>query len=210
MLGEDKNELDDALRDWNQSIILEPKRADVYVARAGILSGKKEIDNAIADYTEAIKLDARALVAFEKRASLWIEKKECDKAIADYGEAIKLDRGNVERYKDRARAWLAKGEPEEALGDCKKALRLGFMLWSDAESLRGWLWLEKKEYDKAIADFTLVINRRPKDTSASKLAAMPGTKRRISTRRSMTSTKRSRSIPTMPTRTSGAAIPGWR
>jgi tetratricopeptide (TPR) repeat protein len=166
MLRQDKNGLDAALDDYNQSIKLNPRSAFAHIGRARIWSSKKEYDKAIADYSEAIDFNARDAVAFRERASAWSCKKEYDKAIADLNEAIKLNPHHAEGYKARAIAWLEKDKPDEALRDCAQAVQLEGSFHTDSTWLRGCLRLEKNDYDKAIADFTWVLDSDPESASA--------------------------------------------
>ena len=61
--------------------------------------------------------------------------------------------------------------------------------------MRGLIWKQKKEYDKAIADFNEAIRLDPKLHSPTITEATPGTRRRSTTRPSPTSTRPSGSIP---------------
>jgi lipoprotein NlpI len=88
---DDKGEYDNALKDFDECIRLEPGIAGYYCTRGVVWAHKKEYDKAIKDYDEAIRLDPKDALAFNNRGNVWLNKKEYDKAIKDYDEAIRLD-----------------------------------------------------------------------------------------------------------------------
>ena len=68
--------------------------------------------------------------------------------------------------------------------------------------------VSKREYDKAIADFTEAIRLDPKDAEAYSDRGAPGRASRSTTRRSPTSTRPSGSIPKLRALTATGATPG--
>ena len=116
-------------------------------------------DRAIASYTEAIRLDPKnACVYYYKRGIAWHNKGECDNAIADLTEAIRLDAQCGLLCGVRDGISNTKGDVEMASADLMEDPQ-------DASSfrLRALRWWKKKDFDKAIADFSNAIRIDPQD-----------------------------------------------
>ena len=133
------------------------------------------------------------------------DKEEHVGAIAEYKTVIRLDPKGVETFADGA--FEEEEEQDEAIRACTNAIRVDpGSEW--AWTIRGIAWFKKKEYDKAIADFSAAIERGSKSATCTKLVATRGTGRTSLTRRSTTLTEPSRSIPSTRGRTSAEAKRG--
>lgn len=97
-----KNNLDGALSDFNQYILLKPKNADGYSGRAEVYHRKGNLDKAIADvsrYIEISDADSKEIdpndkgfpLGYSQRAELYEAKGDRDHAIADYKKVLELD-----------------------------------------------------------------------------------------------------------------------
>jgi tetratricopeptide (TPR) repeat protein len=160
LLWRDKNELDNALRDYNEAIRLEPTHAWIFNWRGIVWYSEKEYDKAIADCNEAIRLDPHYAIAYSTRGNSWLAKKDYDKAIANYNEAIRLDPQFAVAYFNRGKAWNAKKDYDKVIADSIEAIRLDPQL-VDSYFTRGNAWSAKKDYDKAIADYNEAIRINP-------------------------------------------------
>ena len=126
---------DKAMANFNEAIQMNPNFAEAYFYRGLIYEDKKDYDKAIAEYTQAIKVNPNVLESYIARALVYQERKDYDKEIADYTEVIKRDPNRLyEKYMQ---------SDTSVLGYTFGAYHF----------LRGSVYLEKKEYDKAIADF---------------------------------------------------------
>ena len=154
---------------YTEAIRLDPEDADAAYRRAGgncAWAGKKgEYDKAIADFNEAIRLDPKDAIAYNNRGNAWSDKKEYDKAIADYTEAIRLDPETACAYCNRGIAWIE----QEGVRQGHRRLHRGHPARPEVrrrlQQPRHRL-AAKKEYDKAIADYTEAIRLDPKDAAA--------------------------------------------
>jgi lipoprotein NlpI len=161
----DKGEPDNAIKDFDECIRLDPTNASAFVSRGIAWALKKEHDKAIRDYDEAIRLDPKNTLAFCNRGFSWWHKKENDKAIRDYDEAIRLDPKHAFYFVGRGLAWVDKQEYGKAIRDYDEATRLD-PNYAHAFRNRGVAWRDKREYDKAIRDFDETIRLDPKDAFA--------------------------------------------
>jgi tetratricopeptide (TPR) repeat protein len=119
-----KGEVDNAIRDLNESIRLDATVPDVFNCRGTAWYEKKEHEKAIKDYNEAIRLDPTDAVPFYNRGIVWDDKKEYDKAIKDYDEAIRLDRAFAAAFYNRGLNWGRKKEYDKAIRDYDEVIRL--------------------------------------------------------------------------------------
>ena len=113
-------------------------------------------------YNEAIRLDPKDATAYNNRGSAWSDKREYDKAIADYNEAIRLD-PEVRLCLQQPRHRLAR---QEGIRQGHRRLQRGHPARSARrhrlQQPRASPGSDKKEYDKAIADFNEAIRLDPK------------------------------------------------
>jgi tetratricopeptide (TPR) repeat protein len=130
-------------------------------------------DVAIAACTRAIKSGKyrghELAIKFLNRGVEWKLKKDYDRAMADYGEAIRLDASYADAYYDRCIIYNIKEDYDRALAECDQAIKIGASAdalastggvhlgidraTSDYYAQRGYSYLSKKDYDRAIADF---------------------------------------------------------
>jgi tetratricopeptide (TPR) repeat protein len=108
-------ETDEAIKDYNKAIELDPKYAISYNYRgnAKVLLG--DYDEAIKDYTKLIKLNPKYVEAYNNRGRAKIFLKDYHGAIQDYNKAIELDPKYAISYNNRG----------NAKGLLKVSLRLG-------------------------------------------------------------------------------------
>ena len=158
-------------------------------------------DRAIEYFTDEISLNPYNAAAYNRRGHIWRDKKEYDMAIADYGEAIRLDSGNEVGWCSRGLAWFAKKEVDQAIADYGQAIRRD-RRYAPAYYNRGIAWVHKKQYDKAIADYSAAIRLDRRYTLAYNNRGVAWRARKSTTRRSLTLTRPSGTIPGMHSRTS--------
>jgi tetratricopeptide (TPR) repeat protein/serine/threonine protein kinase len=181
-----RDDYDGAIADLGKVIRLNPKSAQSYCLRGEAWRAKQDYDKAITDYTEAIRLDPEEGTinvlfgiddAYDGRGRAWGAKREYDKAIADYDQAIRLYPIHL-----RARRLEAKNAAAALRGKTGDTnVGPGSSYWdsywdrsieavqSDFASTyrhRGDAWGAKREYDKAIADYTEAIRLNPKNARA--------------------------------------------
>jgi len=142
----DDGDKDKAMADFNDAIQMNPNFAEAYFYRGEIYGDKNDYDKAIAEYTQAIKVNPKILQSYYARALTYELKEDYDKAIIDYTEVIKRDPNRLyEKYTQSDTSVID-------YGICYYHFN------------RGRVYLEKKDYDKAIADFNEEIRITKSDT----------------------------------------------
>jgi tetratricopeptide (TPR) repeat protein len=179
--------LSEAVDYFTRQIRLAPTAA-AYRKRATAWTARREYDRAIADYDEAVHLAPQDASASDDLGVAWMKKKEYDKAIACFNEATRKDPKYASAFHNQALLWVTRPDKqywhgeravESAMKACeltawKEGKYLGTLAAAYAEALRppangeafgnrGLAWMKKKEYDRAIADFTEAIRLNPND-----------------------------------------------
>jgi tetratricopeptide (TPR) repeat protein len=128
--------------------------ARLYLLRGVERRSKEDYDPAIADLGEAAKIDKRYADAFYNRCVILNLKKDYDQAIADCSQAIKLG--------PSPNATAATGG--ERLGNERTI--------SDYYSERGFAYLKKDDYARAILDLDVAIRQNPRNARALKIRGL--------------------------------------
>ncbi|WP_180274613.1 serine protease [Tychonema bourrellyi] len=157
----DKGDKDNAFKDFNEAIKLDPKFAYAYNNRGSLYSDKGDYDNALKDYNEAIKLDPKNAKAYNNRGNLYADKGDYDNALKDLNEAIKLDPKLAAAYDNRGSLYSDKGDNENAFKDYNEAIKLD-PKYANAYGNRAFVYYDKGDYDNALKDFNEAIKLDPK------------------------------------------------
>jgi tetratricopeptide (TPR) repeat protein len=114
-------EYDNALRDFDEAVRLDPKNAKAYYGRACARTRLDQDVKALADFSEAIKLDPKDVSSFVDRSVLHAHRGEWQLAIDDCDSALKIDPKYVAAITNRAmiRATCV----DQAFRDATKALK---------------------------------------------------------------------------------------
>jgi tetratricopeptide (TPR) repeat protein len=142
---------DNAIRDCDQAIGLNPRYVNGFVGRGNAYWHKGEYDRAIQDYNQAIALDPTRASTFMARGSANTQKGDYDSAIQDYSQALLLN--GAAAWNGRCWARAIKGQFNDALADCNQALRLEPNNPSFLDSL-AFTYLKMANFDQAITGYT--------------------------------------------------------
>ena len=182
----EKGDRGKAVANISQAVRLNPNSAEKsteYNNRAVEYADKGDYEKAIEYYNQALRLDPNNKVAYDNRtntyharAFAYAEKGEYDKAIEGYNQALRLDpnsevvqRNLATTYNNRAIEYSKMGEYDKAIEGYIQALKVdpNDIAYSNltnaynnravAYSKRGREYLEKGDYDKALAEFDKAI-----------------------------------------------------
>jgi tetratricopeptide (TPR) repeat protein len=123
--------------------------ADAYINRGNVYAKKHDYDRAIADYTKAIEVNPQYADAYFNRGNVYAKKHDYDRAIADFTKVIEMKPQYADAYFNRGYVYALKGDPDQAFAYRRRRDRV-----------------HAGDYDRAIADFTRVIEIEPKRTDA--------------------------------------------
>ena len=149
---------DEAIRHYDEAIALHPEFAQSYHERGVAYSNKEDFERAVEDLTKAIELNPDFILSYTERGFNRIRTGDYDGAISDYNWAIKHDELNKARaYCNLGDVYRRKGDFDRALEKCNKAITLVPVFYYPYK-IRGCVYCDRKEYEKAIEDFTKAIN----------------------------------------------------
>ena len=153
-----KDTYDEAIRYYNKAIVLHPASAWAYYGRGVAYSSKEDFERAVEDLTRAIELDSDFILSYTERGFNRIRTGDYDGAISDYNWAIKHDALNkASAYCNLGDAYRRKGDFDTALKKCNKAISLNPIFYYPYK-IRGCIYYDRKDYEKAIEDFTQVVD----------------------------------------------------
>jgi tetratricopeptide (TPR) repeat protein len=109
--------VDEAIKNYNKAIRLDPNSAWAYFDRGVAYSLKDDLDRTISDYSKAIELAPNSAFLYLKRGETFARSLEFDRAIADFSEAGRLNPDSREPLLKRSDVWLRKREWERGAAE---------------------------------------------------------------------------------------------
>ena len=159
------NEYEQAIKDFNKVIELNPNYAEDYYGRGYAYAELNEYERAIEDYDRTIALNPKFAEAYYNRGLAYAELNEYKRAIEDYGKAIALNPDDAGAYNNRGLAYAELKEHERAIEDYDRAIELNP---DDAAAYnnRGNAYAKLNKYERAIKDYSRAIELNLDDAVA--------------------------------------------
>ena len=123
-LYKDLRRNDEALRDLNEAIQLDPEQARAYELRGYVHGVGGRIDQAVADFDQAVELDPRRGASWANRGMAYSQQGDMVTALESYDRAIALEPNTAHHRAQRGRIRLTLEDYAGAVEDCTQALRL--------------------------------------------------------------------------------------
>jgi tetratricopeptide (TPR) repeat protein len=114
---------DDALKDLNRALKLDPKSFEALANRAMVLRNKGRVAEALADYDKALVLKPDDGAALILRGQARIQHGDARGGLADLDRAIELDPRDARALTLRGFQFVKQGSTERALWDCNSRRR---------------------------------------------------------------------------------------
>lgn len=144
------NDYSNALKDFSKAIEINPSEVKYYVIRGNIYKELRDYGNVLNDFSSAIKLEPKNYHHFEARGYIYQYKGENKLAIKDFSLAINF----LEDYYKKTSLG------NETVDDFLDSLNYGYAMFRLFE-VRGSLYYHQGETEKAIKDFTKMIEINP-------------------------------------------------
>ena len=162
-------DLDRAMVDFEQAILLDPDLASAYRGRATVYDRRaraasssavsdEQYDQAIRNLGEALRLKPDAQTYYA-RGSCYFLKHSYDSAKQDFDEAIRRDYG-AQAYYFRGWCHIYEENYTEAIADFDEAIRLEPKV-AESYSARAWVHNRQREYNGAIRDYSGALRLHP-------------------------------------------------
>jgi tetratricopeptide (TPR) repeat protein len=152
-----KNDIDSAIKDFNEVIRLQPKFARAYLLRGYAYMLKSRNDKALADFNQAIRVDPKNAAAYCDRADLEDSLlRRPDNALADYDQAIRLVPSFQRAYFNRGVHFFSRHDYKRAIADFSRAIRL-MPTDLDAYAYRAYAYAKQGDRTQAFADASVAV-----------------------------------------------------
>jgi tetratricopeptide (TPR) repeat protein len=116
-----KGEHDQALKELDEAIRLDPRSAVAFCIRGAVYFSRKDYDRAIKELDEAIRLGpGKPSSGYSIRGAAWYMKRDYARGVKDLDEAIRLNPKETEAL--NSRAWAAATCPDARFRDRGKAV----------------------------------------------------------------------------------------
>src|SRR5262249_45371287 len=157
--------LDQAARDYDQAIALNPHYATAYFNRGLLHARREQFDRALSDFTILIDMEEGSPRAYHIRGYVYEKLGQFDLAIADFNIALALDPGFVQSLNNRGVVLRKTREFQRALADFDAALALdpAYVL---ARTNRSRVLVDLDKVDQAIDELTAIVDLRPRFVEA--------------------------------------------
>lgn len=116
--------IDDALADFNQALVLEPKNSLALANRGITHFWKGDITAAEKDLDTASKINPRNAVVFRARGVIAESRGEYRAAVDAFSTSLEIESNNGFSLSHRAQAYMQLGEKDRALADATAALAI--------------------------------------------------------------------------------------
>jgi len=156
-----KQEWDNALRDFEKTLELDPDYANAHRNCGLVYNVKGWNDRAIQATTRALELNPNWPEAYTDRGNWYRAKGDLDRAVQEYEQAIKVGPHYVWGHRNLAMVYREKGRYADAIAPAAKAIEVKPDCW-EAWHERGLAYYHMGQYHRAIRDFRKVVELNPK------------------------------------------------
>jgi tetratricopeptide (TPR) repeat protein len=160
-----KGQIDEAIRQYQEAIRLNPGYAEAHNNLGAALLGKGQTDEAIRQYQEALRLKPDYANAHSNLGIALARKGQIDEAIRQYQEAIRLKPDHVDAHNGLGVALDKKGQTDEAIRQLQEAIRLK-PDHADAHYNLGVACYQQGRADEAIRQFQKALRLKPDHAQA--------------------------------------------
>lgn len=139
-----QHKLQEAVADYNQSIVLAPDQPDPYLNRGAAFEGLQQWEAAIADYNQVLALEPNDAAAYNNRGNAKSGTGDWESALADFQQAAQLNPGFAMARANCALALYQLGQPEEAIHQFRNLVRKYPQFADMRAALAAALWHQGK------------------------------------------------------------------
>ena len=157
-----------AIDDYTQAIRQDKRHAIPHARRGLLLASFSDISAALDDFHRAIELAPNNAEILAARGAAFMKMGDDSAALADFNDAIALDDEVAIAYFWRGVLNRDMGDMSAAIDDLSNALANDATIL-DAYAIRGVLYTETEQFDLAVADYAMLIDRMPSNPPVSTL-----------------------------------------
>ncbi len=157
--------VEEGIRNYRESIRLNPKNADAHYNLGNALAQKGLLREAISSYQEALRLDSDLNAAHFNLGIALFNNGQLNEAVAEYRQAIRADPEFDAAYVNLGVALYKKGLAGEAIEAYREAVRIN-PFFSEAFYKLGITYLAGNDIDEAIQAFKDAVRITPQYAEA--------------------------------------------
>jgi len=151
-----------ALADFDSAIAIDPNSSVAYLKRGQCKHDAMMLEAAIADYNHAISLSSTpSFFIYVLCGDAHKQLKNFEYAITNYETAAKLNPTSITSVFNVALCYNELGKIDDAIAAFDRLIALDTPNTSDFYLNRGLLKHNKHQFDEAIADFTVALEKNP-------------------------------------------------
>ncbi len=140
-----QQKLEDAIADFNQSIIIAPQYPDAYLNRGIAYEGQQNWDLALADYERVLAINPQDPIAFNNRGNAKAGQQKWQEALADYEKAVAIAPSFSLARANAALVTYQLGNNTEAIRQLRNLVRKYPMFPDVRAAMTAVLWVEGKQ-----------------------------------------------------------------
>ncbi len=159
-----KDQYDEALKNYNTSIVFYPKFADCYYSRGTAKYKQNNYKGAIEDFTIAIQLNPKYQEAYSNRGTAKLQLQDFLSAKQDFDKAIEINPKDATEYYNRGNVEYYMQKDSLALNDLNLAIQLK-PIYPDAYVNRGLVYYYMKNINAACNDWNYALQLGHKDAA---------------------------------------------
>jgi tetratricopeptide (TPR) repeat protein len=151
-----------AIRDYAETLRLDPSSSKAKVGRGQAFLAKKDYQTAMEDFNDVLRQDPESVTAYACRGICYLGLARYAEAIAELSQAIRREPDKALWYAKRASAYVHTRQYQPCLADLERAVQL------DPKNVayhghRGEVYRILKRYAEAEADLLISVNAEPKN-----------------------------------------------
>ena len=167
-----QKEFDKAIKEFNESLRLDPQQLHTYVHIGHAYAGKRDYKQAIKNYSQYLEHERDSTTFRVSSAEVLVWRGEAyyhegnkDKALEDFSRAINQDPRLTRALYARARFYFEMGQWDKSLSDYNEIIKLepndaaAFLSRGNSHTRKGFL-------DEALKDYNEAINLNPNNAQA--------------------------------------------
>ncbi len=155
-----ENKIDEAIRHFHASLMLDPKNDSALVGYARALHAKGENNKAVAALRQALRFKPESIDAHHNLGFILYKEGRIDEAIVEYQKAIALNGKDPSLHNNLGNAYVKKGKMNEAVFEFRKVLKINPQNAGSHNNL-AMLLMRQGRNEEAILHFREAIRLSP-------------------------------------------------
>jgi tetratricopeptide (TPR) repeat protein len=151
---------DEALKDFQAVVKIDPKNADAHYEVSSLLYGANKFDEALAEADLAVRLNPNNKWYLERLADIQMKKNNIKDAVKSYEQLVKLSPNDPDNYFDLAYLYLQSNQLDMAIKTYDQ-FEKNYGLEESVVLQKERIYLKENKFDNAVAEIQKLIDAYP-------------------------------------------------